>query len=140
VGRAPARRPRRIHRARRPTYAAGGVKRAVNPDKVDGLHAAKNPTPGRLLALDGNAKLLASVLPTGVSGPKGATGPKGNIGPKGDPVRLLERRKPGAALGEERERLWQRWREIDKNLDGYATLRPTETAVVVLEPPGAAAA
>jgi deazaflavin-dependent oxidoreductase (nitroreductase family) len=39
-----------------------------------------------------------------------------------------------AAVGEERERLWQRWREIDKNLDGYATLRPTETAVVVLEP------
>ena len=38
-----------------------------------------------------------------------------------------------AAEGEERERLWQRWREIDKNLDGYATLRPTETAVVVLE-------
>lgn len=39
-----------------------------------------------------------------------------------------------AAVGEERERLWQRWREIDKNLDGYATLRPTETAVVVLAP------
>jgi deazaflavin-dependent oxidoreductase (nitroreductase family) len=39
-----------------------------------------------------------------------------------------------AAAGEERERLWQRWREIDKNLDGYAARRPTETAVVVLEP------
>ena len=39
-----------------------------------------------------------------------------------------------AALGEERERLWQRWREIDENLDGYAALRPTETDVVVLEP------
>lgn len=39
-----------------------------------------------------------------------------------------------AAVGEERERLWQQWREIDKNLDGYAKLRPTETAVVVLEP------
>jgi F420H(2)-dependent quinone reductase len=39
-----------------------------------------------------------------------------------------------AAVGEERERLWQRWREIDKNLDGYARLRPTPTAVVVLEP------
>ena len=34
-------------------------------------------------------------------------------------------------MGEERERLWQRWRTIDKNLDGYAKLRPTETAVVV---------
>jgi deazaflavin-dependent oxidoreductase (nitroreductase family) len=39
-----------------------------------------------------------------------------------------------AARGEERERLWQRWREIDKNLDGYARRRPRETAVVVLEP------
>ena len=39
-----------------------------------------------------------------------------------------------AAQGEERERLWTRWREIDKNLDGYAALRSTETAVVILEP------
>lgn len=40
-----------------------------------------------------------------------------------------------AATGEERDRLWQRWREIDKGLDGYATRRPHPTAVVVLEPP-----
>ena len=39
-----------------------------------------------------------------------------------------------AAEGEERERLWDRWREIDKNLDGYAALRSAETAVVILEP------
>jgi deazaflavin-dependent oxidoreductase (nitroreductase family) len=39
-----------------------------------------------------------------------------------------------AAAGEERERLWQRWRELDQNLDGYAARRPRETAVVVLEP------
>ena len=39
-----------------------------------------------------------------------------------------------AARGEERERLWQRWRELDKNLDGYAARRPQETAVVVFEP------
>ena len=39
-----------------------------------------------------------------------------------------------AASGEERERLWSRWREIDKHLDAEAALRPTETAVVVLEP------
>lgn len=43
-----------------------------------------------------------------------------------------------AAVGEDRERLWQRWRELDQNLDGYAARRPRETAVVVLEP-GAAA-
>ena len=39
-----------------------------------------------------------------------------------------------AATGEERERLWDRWREIDKNLDEYAALRSGETAVVILEP------
>jgi deazaflavin-dependent oxidoreductase (nitroreductase family) len=39
-----------------------------------------------------------------------------------------------AASGEERERLWQRWRELDKHLDSYAARRPNETAVVVLEP------
>jgi len=39
-----------------------------------------------------------------------------------------------AAAGEDRERLWQRWREIDQKLDGYAARRPRETAVVVLEP------
>ena len=39
-----------------------------------------------------------------------------------------------AAVGEERERLWQRWRELDRNLDRYAARRPRETAVVVLEP------
>ena len=39
-----------------------------------------------------------------------------------------------AATGEERVRLWDRWREISANLDTYATLRPSGTAVVVLEP------
>jgi deazaflavin-dependent oxidoreductase (nitroreductase family) len=39
-----------------------------------------------------------------------------------------------AAVGEERERLWARWREIDTQLDEFAKLRSTETAVVVLEP------
>jgi F420H(2)-dependent quinone reductase len=42
------------------------------------------------------------------------------------------------AVGDERERLWQRWRELDKNLDSYAARRPRETAVVVLEPRTAA--
>jgi deazaflavin-dependent oxidoreductase (nitroreductase family) len=41
-----------------------------------------------------------------------------------------------AAVGEERERLWQRWREIDQKLDGFAARRPRETAVVILEPRG----
>jgi hypothetical protein len=40
-----------------------------------------------------------------------------------------------AAHGGERERLWARWRRIDKNLDADAARRSRQTAVVVLEPP-----
>ena len=39
-----------------------------------------------------------------------------------------------AATGEERERLWAKWREFGDDVDGYATRRPSETAIVVLEP------
>jgi len=39
-----------------------------------------------------------------------------------------------AAQGDERERLWNRWRELDKKLDAYAARRSMETTVVVLEP------
>ena len=39
-----------------------------------------------------------------------------------------------AATGQERAQLWDRWRSLDKNLDGYARRRSTPTAVVVLEP------
>jgi deazaflavin-dependent oxidoreductase (nitroreductase family) len=46
-------------------------------------------------------------------------------------MRLVRAR---AAEGEERSRLWSKWREIDKQLDAYAALRSTETAVVVLDP------
>jgi deazaflavin-dependent oxidoreductase (nitroreductase family) len=38
------------------------------------------------------------------------------------------------AQDEERERLWDRWRQIDKNLDAYAARRSMQTAVVVFEP------
>ena len=38
------------------------------------------------------------------------------------------------AEGDERERLWARWREIDDNLDEFAKRRSQRTAVVVLEP------
>jgi len=39
-----------------------------------------------------------------------------------------------SAAGEERSRLWARWREIDAKLDAYAALRSGETAIVILEP------
>ncbi|HEU0235190.1 MAG TPA: nitroreductase family deazaflavin-dependent oxidoreductase [Candidatus Limnocylindrales bacterium] len=40
-----------------------------------------------------------------------------------------------AATPDERPRLWARWAEYDgANLDSWAARRPTETAVVILEP------
>lgn len=38
------------------------------------------------------------------------------------------------AVGEERDRLWQRWAEVDEDLDEYAAMRTNDTPVVVLEP------
>lgn len=48
-----------------------------------------------------------------------------------DGQRLVHAR---AALGDERVRLWSRWRELDTGLDSLAALRSSETAVVILEP------
>ena len=44
------------------------------------------------------------------------------------------------AKGDERSRLWGRWREIDPKLDAFAALRSSETAVVIFEPQPAALA
>jgi deazaflavin-dependent oxidoreductase (nitroreductase family) len=38
------------------------------------------------------------------------------------------------AVGEEHDRLWAKWAEINEKLDGYATRRPGGTAIVILEP------
>ena len=48
-----------------------------------------------------------------------------------DGTRLVRARR---AREDEHGRLWSHWADIEKNLDAYAALRPTETAVVVLEP------
>jgi deazaflavin-dependent oxidoreductase (nitroreductase family) len=40
-----------------------------------------------------------------------------------------------AATAEERPRLWELWRQYDgEELDAWAARRPTETAIVILEP------
>jgi len=57
--------------------------------------------------------------------------PDARVALKGEEQRLVTGR---AAVGDERERLWERWQKIDKNLDAYAARRSGETAVVVLEP------
>ena len=48
-----------------------------------------------------------------------------------DGVRAVRGR---AAEGEERDRLWARWRELSDEYDAWASLRSGRTAVVVLEP------
>jgi len=42
--------------------------------------------------------------------------------------------RASVAVGAERARLWARWREMGDDVDGYAKLRSTQTAIVVLEP------
>lgn len=44
------------------------------------------------------------------------------------PVRSRE------AVGEERDRLWRLWTDVEPELDGYSTRRTTEAAVVVFSP------
>lgn len=56
--------------------------------------------------------------------------PEARIDLGGGPVKVRAR----AATGAERDRLWDRWRVIDKGLEGYAARRSRETAVVVFEP------
>jgi deazaflavin-dependent oxidoreductase (nitroreductase family) len=57
--------------------------------------------------------------------------PEAAVELKGEPTRRVRAR---AASGEERERLWARWREVGDDVYGYSTRRSGETAVVILEP------
>jgi len=57
--------------------------------------------------------------------------PEATVVLKGEPPRKVRGR---AAAGEERARLWARWRDLGDDVDGYSTRRPGETAVVVLSP------
>lgn len=49
----------------------------------------------------------------------------------GQPDRLVHARQ---VAGEERDRLWKRWADVDQGLDDYAGRRSTATPVIVLEP------
>lgn len=50
---------------------------------------------------------------------------------KGRPERTVRSRELD---GDERERLWRRWGEVDEDLDGYAAPRSVATPVVAFEP------
>jgi deazaflavin-dependent oxidoreductase (nitroreductase family) len=49
---------------------------------------------------------------------------------KGEPMRRASIR---VAAGDERDRLWHRWAEIDEGLDAYAASRSADTPVVIFE-------
>lgn len=50
---------------------------------------------------------------------------------KGEAERPVRARE---VVGDERERLWRRWAEVDEGLDAYAASRRAKTPVVVFEP------
>jgi F420H(2)-dependent quinone reductase len=50
---------------------------------------------------------------------------------KGEPLRPARARR---VEGDERDRLWRRWADIDEGLDAYAASRSAETPVVAFEP------
>ena len=56
---------------------------------------------------------------------------------KGQPEHPVRARR---VEGDERDRLWRRWAEIDEGLDAYAASRSADTPVVVFERPVAPAA
>ena len=62
------------------------------------------------------------------------TNPEATVVAKGGKPQRI---RAHAAEGEERDRLWARWQEIDEDTDRWAALRSTEAAVVVLEVIGA---
>jgi deazaflavin-dependent oxidoreductase (nitroreductase family) len=57
--------------------------------------------------------------------------PEAVIRAKGQPARPVRARR---AVGEERDRLWQRWAQIDEGLDAYAASRSADTPVILFEP------
>ena len=50
---------------------------------------------------------------------------------KGESQRPVRARR---VEGDERERLWRRWADIDEGLDAYAASRSADTQLVVFEP------
>lgn len=60
-----------------------------------------------------------------------ATHPDAVIRLKGQPDRPVHARR---AEGDERDRLWRSWAEVDEGLDAYADSRSADTPVVIFEP------
>lgn len=131
----------RVHRA---LYRMTGGRFGLRTPRPDRYGMARLTTTGRrtgqprsvMIAyyLDGDDVVTMAMNGWGAAEPAWwlnlQANPEASLELPDGPVGVVGR----AATGDERERLWQRWRDLDRDLDGYAALRPTETAVVVLTP------
>ena len=131
-----------VHRA---IYRATGGRRGLWPPKPGHWGAMRLTTTGRRTGQQRTAILgyyedgpnLVTLAMNGWADGEPAwwlnllANPDATVEVKGGGTRPVHGR---AAEGEERARLWAGWNDMGDDVDGYATLRSTETAVVVLEP------
>jgi len=131
----------KVHRA---LYRVTGGRRGLWPARVDRWGAMQVTTIGRRSGQERSVILGylqddANLVTLAMNG-WGEAEPAWWLNLQADPrarVRLTDGTHEvvaHAATGDEQDRLWERWRAIDKNLDGYARRRPAGTAVVVLAP------
>ena len=114
---------------------AGKAKKAKKAGKVDGLSASKTPKRNRLLALDGQAKFPAAVLPDGFvgpTGPQGDPGPTGSAGPKGD----TGPQGAAGAPGEDATNLFGYITDVGTDVSGTTTVHYGVGVLSVAEPAG----
>jgi len=125
-------------------YRATGGQLGLRPPKAGGYGLARLTTVGRrsgekrsvMIGYVEDGVDIVTMAMNGWADPEPAwwlnlqAHPEATLGlPDGD--RHVRGR---SAIGDERSRLWDEWRRIDKNLDTYAARRSRETAVVILEP------
>jgi deazaflavin-dependent oxidoreductase (nitroreductase family) len=130
-----------VHRA---MYRLTGGRLGLWRPKVGRWGALRLTTVGRRTGKERNAILgycedgpnLVTLAMNGWAEPEPAwwlnlqAHPEATVELKGQRIAVRGR----AAVGDERTRLWARWYDMGDDVDGYATRRSSETAVVVLEP------
>ena len=126
-------------------YAITGGRRGLWPAKPDKWGTMYLTTTGRhsgkvrraILGYFEDGPNLVTLAMNGWASPEPAwwlnlqAHPEATVELKGEQTRRVRAR---AASGEERGRLWARWREFGDDVDGYSMRRSGETALVILEP------
>lgn len=131
----------KIHKA---LYRWSGGRFGLRSARSDRYGLAQLTTTGRRSGLERNVMIGyyhddADLVTMAMNG-WGAPEPAWWLNLQADPAATLTtvdgvfEIKARAAEGTERDRHWDRWRALDKGLDGWAARRPTETAIVILSP------